>query len=422
MPEKIVFKNNHGITAKHLIRMDKRLLITSNILAFYFLLVLPGCKEAPKEKPADAFVPLTKHWEKAIPHQEIPVGLTSISAESCGTCHQEIYKEWKRSTHAVAFQDLQFQAEWKKDGILTCLNCHTPLQNQQAFIVKGLMNGDYKTPLKEPNPRFDKKLQLESITCATCHVRDGRVIGPIGAISAPHKTVKDPEFLSEKLCVGCHNVVDELNPVLVCTFETGDEWENNWAKKSGKTCISCHMPETERPVSTGMKKRLSHFHNFPGSGIPKFFGVEAKKLESLEIKESSMKKVYSAGETIDYSLKVKNSFAGHSVPTGDPERFFLITFRLMDGQGNIFKEEQHRIGEEWQWYPVAKKLSDNNLKPLEERAFTFKYDTKKQGTLTFTVEITKYRMTVENAKHNGILGKYPLSVEVFKKQYPIKTE
>ncbi|MCF8243520.1 MAG: cytochrome c family protein [Saprospiraceae bacterium] len=387
-------------------------------IAFYTCNIGFDKKEAAKNE----ITPLTKHWEKAIPHQEIPVGLTSISAESCGACHQEIYQEWKQSTHAVAFQDLQFQAEWKKDDILTCLNCHTPLQNQQEFIVKGLINGDYKTPLKEPNPRFDKKLQLESITCATCHVRGGNVIGTIGTINAPHKTVKDPEFLSEKLCVSCHNVIDELNPVLVCTFETGDEWENNWAKKSGKTCISCHMPEIERPVSTGMKKQLSHFHNFPGSGIPKFFDTEAKKLESLEIEESSIKEMYLVGETIDYVLKLKNSFAGHSVPTGDPERFFVITFRLMDGHGKMIKEVEHRIGEEWQWYPVAKKLSDNNLKPLEERVYNFKYDIKKQGMLTFTVEIAKHRMTEENAKYNGILGKYPLSIEVFKKQYCIKTE
>ena len=402
--------------------MNKKFLIISGLLAIHFFLLLPNCNEAPKEKTTGDIVPLTKHWKKAIAHQEIPTGLSSISAASCGACHQEIYQEWKKSTHAGAFQDLQFQAEWKKDDVLTCLNCHTPLQNQQEFIVKGLINGDYKTPLKEPNPRFDKKLQLESITCATCHVRDGNIIGTIGTKNAPHKTVKDLKFLSEKLCTSCHNVVDELNPVLVCTFETGDEWDKNWAKKSGKTCISCHMPEIERPIFSGMEKRLSHFHDFPGSGIPKFFDMEAKKLEGLEFTESSVKKVYSVGEKIVYSLKVKNSFAGHSVPTGDPERFFLVSFRLVDKQGNIFSEEQHRIGEEWQWYPVAKKLSDNNLKPLEERMYTFDYDIKKQGILTFTVEITKYRMTEENAKRNGILGKYPLSIDVFKKKYNVNIE
>ena len=149
------------------------------LTGFYLsTLFFTSCKNGNsdiKQRVGKDTIPLTKHWEMPIPQQEIPAGLVSISAVSCAVCHQEIYDEWKQSTHAVAFQDLQFQAEWKKDDILTCLNCHTPLQNQQEFIVKGLINGDYKTPVKEPNPHFDKNLQLESITCATCHVRDGSV-------------------------------------------------------------------------------------------------------------------------------------------------------------------------------------------------------------------------------------------------------
>ncbi len=362
-------------------------------------------------------IPLTRHWESPIPHQEIPEGLSSISAASCGACHQEIYEEWKRSTHAVALQDLQFQAEWKKDSIISCLNCHTPLQNQQAFIVKGFINGDHKTPVKEPNPHFDQALQLESITCATCHVRDGHVIGTIGHTNAPHKTIKDVALLSEQICISCHNVVDELNPVLVCTFETGDEWNNNWAKKAGKTCISCHMPETERPIAAGMDNRRSHVHHFPGSGIPKFQDSKAEGLVSMEIKESRLDDSYAVGDTINYFLEIKNSFAGHAIPTGDPERFFLITFRLQDSRGNTIREETHRIGEHWQWYPVAKKLSDNNLKPLEERTYAFHHKLRKKGLFTLSVAITKHRMTEENAKYHDIFGKYPLSIEVFKKQF-----
>jgi len=398
------------------------LLTIVSILAITIVLTLWDNSEKKPVTQYKDITPLTKHWETPIPHQEIPEGLSSISAVSCGTCHQEIYDEWQQSTHAVAFQDLQFQEEWKKDNILTCLNCHTPLQNQHEFIVKGLINGDYKTPLKESNPHFDKKLQLESITCATCHIRDGNVIGTMEITNAPHKTVKDVKLLSQQLCVSCHNVIDELNPVLVCTFETGDEWDNNWASEKGETCISCHMPEIQRPIFIGMENRKSHFHGFPGSGIPKFFDMEAKRLESLEVQEGSINKVYSVEETIDYTLKIKNSFAGHSVPTGDPERFFLITFHLMDDQDNVISAEEYRIGEHWQWYPVAKKLSDNNLKPLEERAYNFMYDVKKQEALTLVVKMTNHRMSVENAKHHDILDKYPLSIEVFKKQYQIRVK
>lgn len=389
--------------------------------AAFLLSILYNCQESNSEKNADSdnIVPLTKHWEKAIPHQEIPEGLTSLSADSCGVCHQQIYNEWRQSTHAVAFQDLQFQAEWKKDDVFACLNCHIPLQDQQEFIVTGLINGDHKNPVKEPNPLFDQKLQLESITCASCHVRNGAVIGTLGSDVAPHKIAKDPAFLSEELCIGCHNVVDELNPVLVCTFETGDEWRNNWASKNGLNCISCHMTEISRELFPGGQKRRSHFHGFPGSGIPKFYGMDVTGLESLEIKPDSVKRRYSVGEKLNYTLVLKNSYAGHKVPTGDPERFFLVSFRLSDDQMNLLKQVDYRIGEEWEWYPVAKKISDNNLKPLEVRDFNFEYEIPQGVKLTLTVEVTKHRITQENAEYNGILDDYPLSIEVYRKEYEI---
>ena len=139
----------------------RKFTLLSFMIALGSLIYLTKCSG-----PEHQITPLTKHWETPIPHQEVPHGLVSLSARDCGECHIEIYKEWKQSTHAIAFQDLQFQSEWKKDNVTVCLNCHTPLQNQQEFIVTGLLNGDYKTPVKTPNPNFDKALQLESITCA----------------------------------------------------------------------------------------------------------------------------------------------------------------------------------------------------------------------------------------------------------------
>lgn len=413
-------------------KVSKKFLVISGILIFQLVLVLSNCRDTPSNNDnshQNDTILLTKHWEKAIPNQIVPEGLVSLKAKDCGMCHQEIYEEWKRSTHAVALQDLQFQVEWKKDGkIYVCLNCHIPLQNQQEFIVTGLIDGDYHKPVKKANPYFDEELQQESITCASCHIRDGNVIGTIGNTDAPHKTVKDIEFLSEKLCIGCHNVVDELNLVLVCSFETGDEWRNNWAIKAGKNCISCHMPETERAITTGYNKRVSHFHHFPGSGIPKFKGMETEGLNGLEIREDNFKDSYAVGEKLTYKLVLKNSYAGHSVPTGDPERFFMVHFQIQDSDDNILKEKYYRIGEEWQWYPKAKKLSDNNLKPLEEREFTFEYQILHQPSsrpplgrkLFLTVRVSKHRMTKENAELSGLLENYPLSITVFKKKYLLK--
>ena len=391
-------------------------------ISFMALLLWWGLKsgydtEAAMEEEY-TITPLTRHWQKPIPHQVTPEGLKSLSAAECGQCHTEIYKEWQQSTHSVAWQDKQFQAELKKDNIYACLNCHIPLQNQQEYIVGGLINGDFSNPVLTPNPDFNRELQHESITCAACHIRDGSVIGTQGFADVTHATTIDTEFLSEELCMSCHNVAEQVTAVLVCTFETGDEWMNNWAREEGQNCISCHMPVVEREVLTGSGKiRKSHQHYFAGSGIPKFEGHEAKALEALVISTSELPAQYVVSNSIDFELKLKNEFAGHTVPTGDPERFYLIDFTLTNQQGDTVKLKQYRIGEEWVWYPEAKKISDNNLKPKEERAYSFNYIIAENDDLNLNISITKHRMTAENAAYDGILGEYPLSISIFNKNY-----
>src|SRR3972149_3009245 len=125
----------------------------------------------------------------AIPHQAVPEGVASLSAEACGVCHREIYDEWKTSIHAQAFDDPLFQAYWRKDKhIWVCLNCHTPLQNQQPEVITDLEGGRINRPVSHPNPDFDPSLQRAGITCAACPARAGVILGPFADSVAPHPT------------------------------------------------------------------------------------------------------------------------------------------------------------------------------------------------------------------------------------------
>ncbi|MDA1121262.1 MAG: multiheme c-type cytochrome [Bacteroidetes bacterium] len=365
-------------------------------------------------------IPLTKIWESAIPHQSIPKGLTSISAESCGTCHQEIYEEWKLSTHAAAFIDPQFLAEWKKDDVYVCLNCHTPLQNQQEFVVIGLIGGDHRTPVKARNPNFDTKLQLEGINCASCHVRNGKIIGLTSISLAPHISLENPKHLSEQLCVNCHNAVEELYPDLVCTFETGDEWAKGPAFAQGKNCISCHMPIVERELVKGFGKRKNRRHYFPGSGIPKFADQKSVGLAGLEFTSEISKETIRPGDIANFKLNVENKYAGHNVPTGDPERFINVRFSV-ENKDSVIVEKQFRIGEEWEWYPKAAKISDNNLSPGEVRTFNFEYEIPDISDFVLGIEVTKHRMNEENAMFDSLFD-YPLSIKIFEEKHRLKIE
>ena len=397
--------------------MKHKLLIVPAVILVVILLYYPQWNNDEPEVH-----PLTKTWEIVIPHQEIPDGLNSLSAESCGECHVEHYKDWKSSTHAHAWTDKQFQAEIKKESSpFLCINCHIPLQNQQEFIITGLIDGDIYQPVKEINPQFDKALQQEGITCASCHVRNGAVIGITGRPNTAHNTVKDVEFLSEHLCISCHNANAELTPEVVCTFQTGEEWAAG-PYFGVKNCVDCHMEPINRENTVGFGDTISHLHNFAGSGIPKSATHDAVGLNGLAIYNSTLKDSYNINEEIIYDLSVVNALAGHNVPTGDPERFFNFLFELKNEAGETIVSQTERIGEKWQWYPIAKKLGDNNLKPGEKRTFTFSHIPEQSQILVLSVVITKHRLAKEFAKYNKLKDDYPLFIEIFNEQYEIKVE
>ncbi len=366
---------------------------------------------------------LTESWEKAIPNQEVPTGLVDLKAENCGTCHQEHYEEWQYSTHSHAWTDKQFQAELLKESSpFLCINCHIPLQNQQEFIVTGLVNGDIYRPVKEPNPKFDKKLQMEGINCSSCHVRDGHIIGAFETDLAPHPVKVDPLHLSsEKLCISCHNANAVVTPTLACTFETGDEWKaSKYYDK--QDCVSCHMPEVERSLVAGYPKRKSHRHWFAGSGIPKEKGAKTKVMNGLEFYPELPQKIVKFSDSLHYAISLKNEYAGHRMPSGDPERFVLINFKLRDAKGKLIAEDTGRIGEKWQWYPTATKLSDNNLYPDEIRKFKFDHLPKDKGKYKLAVEVTKHRMDEATAAYNKLDNSYPLFISIFKKEYEFEVK
>jgi len=380
--------------------------------SYFFLsatLLFISCNPTESE-----ITPLTNFWDRAVPYQEIPKGLSSLSAQECGQCHQEHYQEWKTSTHSQAWTDRQFQSEIKKDSSpRMCINCHIPLENQQEHFVLGYENNDVFKPVLKPNPQFDYKLQQEGITCAACHVRDNAIVGPNGNQNAPHPVILDKEHLSEQLCINCHNAVAVITPTLACSFETGDEWKAGPYPDQNKNCKSCHMPVVHRPLVSNGETKTSHYHNFAGSGIPKSNTHHPEMLQSLEFNVVHQEK-YSRGDSAEFAISLKNSFAGHRVPTGDPERFILINFTATIDDLPV-DSITFRIGEHWEWYPEAKKITDNNLNPLEERVYKFNTKIPHQGKLKIIIEVTKHRSTIENLNYNKISLDYPIQVTIFEK-------
>ncbi len=119
---------------------------------------------------------------------------------------------------------------------------------------------------------------------------------------------------------------------------------------------------------------------------------------------------------------VTNKFAGHKVPTGDPERFILTTLSIYDMAANkLVGQDTFRIGEEWIWYPEAKKIADNNLFPGESREYQMRIKLP-TGNYEFVLASYKYRTTRELANYNKLTDSYPIQIKFFEKRMEIEVE
>jgi hypothetical protein len=335
--------------------------------------------------------------------QALPNGLADLRASTCGTCHPAIYQEWKVSTHAQAWIDPQFQAEITKSGNRwLCSNCHTPLLNQMQNWAVGLKGGDVEKPLYTANIQFDPGFRAEGITCAACHVRNGAVEGPTGNLTEAHPTRRADRFTDSSICLACHQAVRSYpGKDFICVFETGQEWEDGPYGRTQQGCQVCHMQPVDRPIAEGGPIRSGRRHYFPGSGIYKQTGV-GPPLDQLA---PGLAVTASTTEEL-LAIRLENSFSGHRLPTGDPERFILVVTKFFSASGQaVGTTNTERIGQTWQWWPEPLKLGDNRLAPLEVREVRLARPSYAQS---WKITVTNHRIGEEAAQFHGLVD-YPRS-------------
>lgn len=392
----------------------------------------------PTVADAQAFYADLPRYMRPIPWQATPTGLVDLRASTCGECHTEIYDEWRRSTHAHAFAgDPQFMAELEKstqpdnDVGWLCVNCHTPLENQLPQLVAGLDDGALNRPIYVDNPRFDAELQQEAISCATCHVQDGVIVGPYGdSANAPHPVRRGAALQASETCTQCHQATAHFPELaLACVFTTGEEWEASPYAQQGQACQDCHMPVVERPIVPWGEPRITRRHWFGGSLIPKTPDdiEEIKPLQEayphgVTIRPLQSPAMLSPGEEATVSVVVVNDQAGHRMPSGDPERFLRIALSVKDGQGNPLAQETHRIGSVYQWYPEVELQSDNRLAPMEERTVSVTFTAPQQGEVHIAMEASKWRLSEENLAYHDLEGLVIPSIVIAEEQKTIAVQ
>jgi hypothetical protein len=365
---------------------------------------------------------LREDYKRAVPYQAVPAGLTSLRADSCGQCHQEIYEEWKASIHAHAYVDPFFQAYWRKDQhIWICLNCHSPLENQQPKLITGIIDDNAERPIAEPNPRYDADYQQEGITCATCHVRDGVILGPYDDAVAPHPTRYDPRFRSTEICYTCHQVksgpLQFYNGGPCATFF---EFEGGPYAKRGYICQTCHMPEIERPIATGGPIRKGRQHLWHGGHSPEMI---QRALQAELIPPASP---VGSGDEARFILNVTNGGAGHSIPTGDPDRYFQVELEVKDANGAIVSHESHMISRWIIWRPVILEVFQNRIPPLKSRSYYLNYrmpDPARAAGMTVHAKVSYHIMT-ERAYERlqteyGLIEEVPHVFTIYEQTLPL---
>ncbi|MEZ5989106.1 MAG: multiheme c-type cytochrome [Planctomycetota bacterium] len=244
--------------------------------------------------------------------------LRGDAPEDCGKCHRDQLEEWRTTLHAMAWKDEVYQAAIKtRRRPQSCHSCHVP-----ATVID-----------RVPDKPLAREDGLEhGIDCRSCHVLDGKVHGPFGAETDAHESVKSPLYGGKDvgLCLSCHD--RNVGPVRAL----GESFERGKARKEGKTCMHCHMPEVERVVAvdpdTGKAtgaKRKGRKHTLNGPSDKAFL---AKAFE-FEVAEAD-------GKTV---LKLWNR-AGHRIPALI-QRTFSVEFSSEDAKGGkLWSKSQEVLG------------------------------------------------------------------------------
>jgi nitrate reductase cytochrome c-type subunit len=364
---------------------------------------------------------LRSDYAHAIPYQKVPQGLSSLKAESCGSCHTEIYKEWKASMHADAYKDPFFHAYWTKDNhSWVCLNCHAPLENQQPTVIKSIPRERVERAVQEPNPDYDAEYQQEGVTCAACHLRDGVILGPFEDSAAPHPTKFDPNFRTAQLCYRCHSVVG--GPA---QFYNGGpcgtyaEYEGGYYMKQRQfICQSCHMPEIDRPAAVDSPIRRGRQHLWRGGHDPEMVK------SAVAVQVTADPALPKPGDDLTVTLTLMNSGAGHKLPTGDPDRHFTVEFIVTDRDNKILKEQSDTMGRWIMWQPAIIELYDNRLLPLATRDYRFSYRVPQEvAGLNLKVRV-RYHIQSERQhqmliKKFGLTANDPYNFAVYERSVPL---
>jgi len=332
------------------------------------------------------------------------------TAQYCGHCHQEAYRQWRQSAHSNSFR-----APWYLKNVNRlidekgvqfsrhCEGCHNPVALLSGDLTQGM-------PKKRP-------FEAEGVTCSTCHaiqstdtmgtgsyvmgtpavlvdeagapvtrpVSDGEILAHLDRHS---KAVMRPLYQTPEFCAACHKaaiprVLDDYK--WLRAFTVYDEWQGAsftkqsplpfYRKSEVSTCQSCHMlrePLVAGAMEPGAKDGQFVSHRWLGGNtlIPAYykFDEQAEKLVAF-LKNSADGKgvlhvdIFGLEKEADKSLIAPLGVDKFSLAAGDT----LVADVVIQNKGiaHSLVPEQRDFYEAW----VDFALKDGADKVLAESGF-----------------------------------------------------
>jgi hypothetical protein len=356
--------------------------------------------------------------------------LQDVSSELCKTCHQDVFKQWKKSMHAqstpladplhgafyqqeVGDPTQEGQLHKKTNSFPVCLACHAPnaalgkstkIDAKPAFAegVNCVACHTLKTykGIRKPDGKFQLGIaayevatELQGPQGVGRHLKAlagaDDMFGGAGAAGGEQKpnphlgkpvTVEGKEIPALPMegnpgllktmdaCMGCHD--QRNNPQGVPLCQTGSEYDESQAKVN---CLACHMP-----INNGVAD-----HTMGG-------GHDLGMLRRGLVFDLATEK---QGDKVVAKAIFKNLLP-HSMPTGAPFRNMYMKLTAYNAKGEVVWQntKDHPAKDDKQAYfqyemvdnegkpampPVATKIGlDSRLRSHEERTLTYEIPAK----------------------------------------------